>query len=294
MALYQFDLTIKDPCPWDITGQTVVWQGTSFVLDLGKDSRTLSIRGIDAKDEGTAYPIARQIVGDFLNDLCAQQHFCTAITPGYRYWDLTTGKSGYVIQPEPLVFRVSLLSPTLWQSYSFAPEWFRDALHEARTGQDHHSRRREILFAVCAAESYLLEWVRDEVLKRNFSQLENYFPLGNRRGLTEKWKEVPKQLCRDGHLSGTPNLGGTNWSDFQTLICYRNGLVHARASRPETKGQADDENPIPSKTTLDSLSAGWAVCVIVALIRDLHNAVGTPPPSWLDCDAIDFLPNSTE
>jgi len=294
MALYQFDLTIKDPCPWDITGRARVWRGTSFVLDLGKDSRTLSIRGIDAKDEGTAYPIARQIVEDFLNHLCAQQHFCTAIAPGYGYRDLTTDKSGHVVQLEPVVFRISLLSPTIWLSYSFAPEWFRDALHEARLGHDHHSRRREILFAVCAAESYLLEWVRDDVLKRDFNQLEHYFPPGKQRPLADKWKEIPKQLYKDGHLGRTPNLGGANWQDFQTLISYRNGLVHARASRPETTGQSDGENPVPSKMTLDSLPAGWAVRVIVALVRDLHNAVGTPPPSWLDCDAIDFLPNSTE
>jgi hypothetical protein len=38
---------------------------------------------------------------------------------------------------------------------------------------------------------------------------------------------------------------------------------------------------VPSKTVLDQLSAGWAVRVVVTLVRRLHDAVGTPPPTWL-------------
>jgi hypothetical protein len=147
---------------------------------------------------------------------------------------------------------------------------------------DHHARRREILFAVCAAESYLLEWVRDDVLKHDFNQLRNYFPLGEKRGLTQKWKEVPKQLCKDRLLRGTPNLGEKSWRDFKTVICYRDGLVHAGASLPEMKKEPPDgKNPVLTRSMLDSLSPGWAVRVIVALVRDLHNAVGTPTPAWL-------------
>jgi hypothetical protein len=143
--------------------------------------------------------------------------------------------------------------------------------------------------ARCAAESYLFEWVRDDVLKHDFNQLEHYFPPGKRHRLADKWKKIPKQLCKGGYLGRTPNLGGANWQDFKTLVCYRNGLVHARASRPETskknpktkKKPTDGKNPVPTMTTLNSLSPGWAVRVIVALVRDLHNAVGTPTPAWL-------------
>ena len=43
-------------------------------------------------------------------------------------------------------------SITIWLSHNFAPEWFADALHEAKTVPSHNSRRREIIFAVCCAK----------------------------------------------------------------------------------------------------------------------------------------------
>src|SRR5437763_1505475 len=84
----------------------------------------------------------------------------------------------HIIRVMPATVRITAGAATLWLTYSFAPEWFEDALHEARTGQEHHARRREIVFAVCFAESYLLEWVRDEVLKGDFPRLNRYFVPG--------------------------------------------------------------------------------------------------------------------
>src|SRR5713101_4785635 len=97
-----------------------------------------------------------------------------------------------IVTPEAATSKWEAQSPTLWFFYSFAPDWFEDALTEASRGQDHHARRREIIFAVCAVESYLVEWVRDEVLKRQFASLTSYFPSGDRRGITQRWKEVLK------------------------------------------------------------------------------------------------------
>lgn len=173
-------------------------------------------------------------------------------------------------------------NPTAWLTYKFAPEWFVDALREARTGADHHARRREILFSVCCAESYLLEWVRDEVLNRDFQKLNHYFPPGNVRNVTTKWKEVPKQLLVDGSITSIPDLSGSYWENWLELVHYRNGLIHARSSRPETASLPDEQRPVPSKTTLDNLQAGWSVRVVVELIGQLHKAVGTATPSWLE------------
>ena len=186
-----------------------------------------------------------------------------------------------VIRPKSISLKASVGTPTIWLTYSFAPEWFNDALNEARTGRDHHSRRREILFAICAAESYILEWVRDEVLRRDFDKLRKYFPPGKRRGVRKKWKKIPKELYRDGQISNKPNWGGTEWQNFEELVNYRDGLVHARASRPETSSLSDDEKPLPSKTDLDRMLPGWAVQRIATLIRYLHGAVGTSAPDWL-------------
>ena len=58
-----------------------------------------------------------------------------------------------IIRPASIASSWAVGTPTIWLNYSFAPEWFNDALTEARTGKDHHARRREILFAVCCAES---------------------------------------------------------------------------------------------------------------------------------------------
>ena len=86
--------------------------------------------------------------------------------------------STQVIRPSSIPSDEAFGMPTIWQTYSFAPEWFADALHEAGQTGNHHARRREIIFAVCFAESYLVEWVRDEVLNRDFNLLNQYFPPG--------------------------------------------------------------------------------------------------------------------
>jgi putative transcriptional regulator len=154
--------------------------------------------------------------------------------------DFLLGLRDQIVIPPPAIVGISAISPivTAWFAYSFAPEWFADALREAQTGQDHHARRREIVFAVCCAESYLLEWVRDEVLNRDFQGLNRYFVPGKWQSVVDKWKDIPKQLCDDGLIPAIPNLGKSYWEDWRKLVAYRNGLVHARASRPESDSQS--------------------------------------------------------
>lgn len=120
------------------------------------------------------------------------------------------------------------------------------------------------------------------MLSSDFQKLTQYFPPGRWRTVTDKWKEVPKQLFADGFISGIPNLNGPYWNEWLELIEYRNGLIHARSSRPEMASLPEKERPVPSKTTLDKLQAGWAVRVVVKLLSQLHIAVGTTTPSWLE------------
>ncbi len=173
------------------------------------------------------------------------------------------------------------MAPRIWLSLNLASEWYEDALAEARIGGDYRNRRREILFAVCAAESYLLEWVRDGALAQNFPELKQYFPPGARRGVAEKWKAVLKQLKSDGRILAVPNLDDHVWQDFIDLLDYRDGLVHAKASRPWTKALPAEEQPLPSKTDLDGLAPGWAVRIVKNLITRLHATMGTHIPVWL-------------
>jgi hypothetical protein len=168
---------------------------------------------------------------------------------------------------------------TLWSTYSYAPEWFADASREA-TMSGHEARRREILFATCAAESYIFEWVRDTVLNRDFNALEIYFVPAMRRGVKEKFRDIPKQLATDGRISGSLDCSGHEWQEFQALVAFRDGLVHAGASRPETEGLAPGNRPIPSKKDLDSLPAGWAIAIVRARLQKLHADTTTARPGW--------------
>jgi len=182
-----------------------------------------------------------------------------------------------------LVSQTALGAVKGWQSCSFAADWFADAVAEAKSNGGRASRRREILFAVCAAEAYLIEWVRDDLLKHDLAALNTYFPSeGKRPGIRERWKRVTKKLFEDGKIRSMPAWCVPEWNDFVDLVIYRDGLVHARASRPETSDLPEEQRPFPSASHLDSLSAGWATTVFVKLVEYVHRSVGTQPPRWLE------------
>jgi len=75
-----------------------------------------------------------------------------------------------------------------------------------------------------------------------------------------------------------PDFGGPHGEEWKRLLPYRNGLVHAKASRPATD---TDRNAIHDKKVLDELETGWATRVVVERVRRLHSATKTDPPSWI-------------
>jgi hypothetical protein len=78
-----------------------------------------------------------------------------------------------------------------------------------------------------------------------------------------------------------PGFGQPCGEDFRKLVKYRNGLVHAGASRPETAGLPDDERPMPPRGDMNTMPAGWPVRVVLELVRRTDQAAGMTPPSWL-------------
>ncbi|MGZ4953543.1 MAG: hypothetical protein ACXV8Q_00405 [Methylobacter sp.] len=173
---------------------------------------------------------------------------------------------------------------TPWLSATFAPRWYKDALSEANQNQptDRDARRKEIIFAVACAESYLFEWVRDEVLNSDYEALETYFPTGQCSGVKERWKDVTKRLDKDNQINNTHDFSrSTAWKEFNRLIDFRNGLLHGGASRPETAGLTNGF-PVPSMRELDALRPGWAIDVVRSLIFELSTVAGTPPPNWIN------------
>lgn len=171
--------------------------------------------------------------------------------------------------------------PTAVLKQHFSKPWFLDASKEAQVERDKDARRREILFSVRFAETYLFEWVRDELLTASHKELRDYFPPGKNRGAKEKWKDVPKQLQSDRLIDSVPALSGKFWNDFCDLIDLRDGLIHARASRPSMPGLAANEGPVPSVNQLVEMEAGWPTTVVVSLVECFHHYTNKPIPTWL-------------
>lgn len=179
----------------------------------------------------------------------------------------------------------------------FAKDWFEDARNEATRETDNDiaaaaARRREIIFAVCALESYLFEWVRDILLLQAppvdlLAALYKYFPQRQKKPITEKWKDIPKMLCDDKLIKKVPDLSGQTWKMFKEDLyeCRRNNLIHAGASRPKKEVKPYLDPPAPStnwKAELGRFPAGWAVGIVTTLIEDLNDKAGTHAPSWLN------------
>jgi hypothetical protein len=157
----------------------------------------------------------------------------------------------------------------------FAPEWFADAVREALGGPGLHARRREILFAVCFAEAYIVEWALHDVLGGDMHKFQMYFPHGRRRrSAIDKWREVPDELFRDGLIAKAPKRRAAYWQRFQELSEERDRLVHAVFSRPE-------ESAAQFRAKLDHMPPGWAIRTAVNLVLNLHETLGTRVPEWI-------------
>jgi hypothetical protein len=189
-----------------------------------------------------------------------------------------------IINPDSCSMEITSYSPTIWVTQNFACEWFKDAVNEVTAGKNLNNRRREIVFSVLFAESYLLEWVRDSILNNDFIELNNFFPPGSRRGVKEKWKEIPKQLFDKRLLSGLPDLNNKFWSDWNQLVDYRDGLIHASASRPSSSHLSVKEKPIPDGKTLQDMTPGWLIEVTIKMIKEFHKASNLSIPEWMVVD----------
>ena len=165
-----------------------------------------------------------------------------------------------------------------WISQSFAKAWFKDALNEARHGIDIDSRRREIIFSVAFAESYLVEWVRDDILKQDFNKFNHYLPINKKLSAVDKWKEIPKRLCKDSLLQETPNLKATFWVNWAKLIDYRDEFIHAVTSCPENLELLQEMSKIHE---MSKIKSGWAINVAIELVKQFHKAANMPMPEWL-------------
>lgn len=187
-------------------------------------------------------------------------------------------KKNIVIGMRPAEVKASVCDPIVWSSGNFAEDWYTDLLHEARTGGDHNSRRREILFAACFAESYMFEWARKLV---GVNEIDNYFPRKPERyqRVVRRWKDVLQKLQDAGKIIIAPKI---EWDQVGRLYAFRNELIHARVSRPTNRSMRQEDKPLLTKDILRELKQGWAASVAYELAVSLHEAAGKPQPQFLE------------
>lgn len=184
------------------------------------------------------------------------------------------------MQIAALAGKGTLSSVEIWTASCFSRSWYEDARTEAAVSEP-NARRREIIFAVCCAECYLFEWVRDEILRRDYQRLTHYFPIPDKDGIYERWRRVTRALREECLIRQLPDDSDAHGPAWNLLLRYRNGLTHASASRPDATGQSEKKRPTPSPQDLELLEPGWAMDVVAERIRRLHTAARSLPPDWL-------------
>ena len=85
-------------------------------------------------------------------------------------------------------------------------------------------------------------------------------------------------LFEENVISVKPDL---DLSELGRLLSYRNGLIHARASRPSTDGLSNKAKPVPAVGELREIEHGWAIGVAEKLVKKLHQDVDTPLPEYI-------------
>jgi hypothetical protein len=193
----------------------------------------------------------------------------------------TEKQSHYVLSAEPGRFEMVGSPVALWVTATFSSDWYLDALREATNPDGRGSVRRQIAFAVALAETYLFEWVRDEVLHRQYRELETLIPLEHwRQPVERKWKQIPMVLHSRRMIPAAFDAGTSRvWADFTRLVDYRNGLLHGGASWPQS--DTPQRKPKLPQGELERLASDWPLDVVRRLILELHATVGTAPPDWL-------------
>lgn len=122
----------------------------------------------------------------------------------------------------------------------YAEKWYRDARAEAAVeGTD--ARRREIVFAVCCAEAYLFEWAYSEPFGGDIAAIPRYFPKDDKRGLSERWKKVLKDLFEAEVIPARPDFDGAHGVHWNQLVRQRDGFIHAVGSLSGTDPQPDTD-----------------------------------------------------
>lgn len=171
-------------------------------------------------------------------------------------------------------------SPEVWITSNFAQEWLCDTcLASMQEGRRY--RRIEIVSAVCFAESYLFEFVRDAVLQRNFRPLDKYFDPNRHQGVKDRFTTVLNALKKDNKITDLPDWNKPFWREFHQLVNLRDGLVHGAFSRPHRSDLRQRTMPKPTVDDFYKISPEWAMQVVISVCKELHCVTSHLIPEWV-------------
>lgn len=172
-------------------------------------------------------------------------------------------------------------SADLLVASNLARRWLADTIKEAQreNGDTTDSIRREIVFAVCFAESYIFEWAREVA---GWQEVIRYFKFDRPEKVKDRWKRVPAELYDDGVVE-TQSRPAIDWGKMGEVTQYRHGLVHGASSIPRgLKGeQGEAPEPVPSLGDLRKRGQGWALKAVLNVVEQLHRETDTALPEYL-------------
>ena len=169
---------------------------------------------------------------------------------------------------------------------SYGKRWWEDACGEVPLVDDEdaarHVIRRQVVFVVCALESWFFEWVRDEV-PGDVNATAALFAEGKPEGITDRIKRVTKQLYDESDLIEEPDFDDTEaWQPLCGLVEHRNGLVHALASLPRGDIPPDAETATPTPEDLRDLAPAKPLRIVRRAVELVTSFADAEPPEWME------------
>lgn len=177
--------------------------------------------------------------------------------------------------------------PRVYDSY--AERWWADAAGEASAVADaddpaevRSAVRRQIVFVVCALESWFFEWVRDDVLD-DVAAASALFVEGGRERLTDRIKRVLCELHARGELATKPGFAESDvWEDLHEILDDRHGLVHAVASLPRGDVPEDAKEARPTPDRLVALAPAEPLVTVRGIVELVTSFADAEPPDWME------------
>lgn len=168
----------------------------------------------------------------------------------------------------------------------YAEDWWTDACREvpasdADEGEIRHSMRRQIVFAVCALESWFFEWVRDDLLGQ-VRRAAVIFTPPPKQNAGVRIRRIAKRLHREGELPNEPAFDSPDWQELPRLIRHRDGLVHGVASLPRGDVPEEAQKAMPTPKELRTWAPSEALMTVRRAVKLVTSFADAEPPDWME------------